>query len=85
MSTVGLAKYSGKACNDPDETLVLDDWVQFRLETEAYPGLNCDNVYLEIELRLNSKKLHEPEVEGELLQTVTLKMNDLEHGMFCNV
>jgi hypothetical protein len=56
--------------------------MRFRLEIEAYPNIKSDNIYISFDLRLNHKKLHEFNSTGDLIQTVKLKINDIENGNF---
>jgi hypothetical protein len=73
-SSTALAKYS-------EESIELDDWVLLRLEVEGYPQLNCEDVFLEIDFRFNHNRIQEPDTPGELLQTLTFRLNDIENGL----
>lgn len=68
-----------------EEGIELDDWVQLRLEVEGYPQLDCDGIFLDIDFRFNHNNLQNPDSPGELVQTLTFRLNDLENGLlnFC--
>ena len=65
-----------------DEIMKMNDWMRLRLEVEAYPELQLSDIYLAIDLRLNHKKIHEIGSEGEVIETVVLRINDIESGNF---
>ena len=44
--------------------------------------MESDNIYMSLDLKLNHKKIQEISNEGEVMETVTLRINDIENGNF---
>ncbi len=48
-----------------------------RLEVEGYPQLNCEDIFLDIDFYFNHNKMQDPQNDGELVQTITFRLNDI--------
>lgn len=68
-----------------DQLVVLDDFIQFRLQLQAFPYLSTDNIYLQLGL-LFSAKYYSSEQQSVQLPKVTqvrMKLKEVENGIFC--
>jgi hypothetical protein len=68
-----------------DEIIKLDDFVKFRMELEAFPNLNTEDLFLEFNLIFSNRyySSNEDKFDGKPVSQVKIKINELENGIIC--